>query len=712
MGNFSTTSVFGGTYTSETVSDVVGIHHSDNYCAALSWTNATGDAKTAVCGKSEVHTVTFPDEAGTTHGDYLSLTDTNGLKWAVALSKGGVAEQTTITCIGEGTITAVAEQTSIVAIAETGVAAQTTVLCTADTAINPLDQETFILYDKAGSVGVWIDSDAAETAPVEALACTRQIKVTITALDLIGTVGTAIYNALDSDSQFIGVSNDTAGTIVIKDAVGGVRTAGTKGTTPFTVTNNVVGVVSNLDGKYFVLNDEGGSVGVWFDVDNRGTSAPSTGCTRTLEVTTVATGDSAATIGGLLRTAIDADSKFNQSGAGSTCVAVNIATQALAQHANAGTSGFAVTTTVNGRTAVASSLHQKYFKLGDATGSSTVGFWFDVDNAGALAPTTGATRDVEITTVTSGMSSAQVAAVVRTAIDGDSKFNVGTLTDSTFNAVCKDLISVADASAGDSGFTVVVAVQGTALGAEPTGAIWAAIPAARKGQANAYSVAGTKTAITIAGLAVTALNALSGFTDVVTLADIGDGTVTVTHVVRGPVTLAVPKSVNDAGAGSITVADSTNGVASTVSVSANTLTIAAHGWTTGLKVVLTVAPGSLPTGLAGSVDEFVIVVDADTIKIADTLAYALAGTARDITDQGTDGSTITVTPTAVAGAVVKVQASVDNVVWYDISGKTSNITATSSALHEVVDAAYNYVRVHFTCTAGQVTLAGKVSQKG
>ncbi len=357
MGTFSTTTIFGGTYTGETLSESIGIHHSKVYCVGLVWTNSTGAAKTAVCGKSEVHTLTFPAEAAATHGDYISLTDTNGLKWAAALSKGGVAEQTTITCIGEGTVDAVAEQTSIVAVTETGVAERTTIVCRADTVPDPLDQKTFILYDKAGSVGVWIDSDGAGTAPAEALACARQIKVTIAPLDLIGTVGTAVYNALDGDAQFVGISNDTAGTIVIADAVGGLRTDASASNSGFTVTPTTQGVASNLNGKYFVLNDEGGSVGVWIDVDNRGTSAPTTGCTRNLEITTINTGDSESTIGGKLRTAIDADSKFNQSGAGATCVAVNIATQALAQHANAGTSGFAVTTTVNGVTAVASALH-------------------------------------------------------------------------------------------------------------------------------------------------------------------------------------------------------------------------------------------------------------------------------------------------------------------------------------------------------------------
>lgn len=112
----------------------------------------------------------------------------------------------------------------------------------------------------------------------------------------------------------------------------------------------------SLDGKYFILYDESGSVGFWFDVDNNGTSAPAeaTACDRAVEITTVATGDSAATVAGKVATAIDADSKFVAPAPGAATVTVtNTATQDIS-NGSAGDSGFTVTTTVEGVSAYSS----------------------------------------------------------------------------------------------------------------------------------------------------------------------------------------------------------------------------------------------------------------------------------------------------------------------------------------------------------------------
>lgn len=69
------------------------------------------------------------------------------------------------------------------------------------------------------------------------------------------------------------------------------------------------------------------------------------------------------------------------------------------------------------------SLDAKYFILQDDVG--TVGFWIDVDNSGTTTPGTGAAREVEITTITTGMTRAQVGTAVYNAIIADSKFEAG-----------------------------------------------------------------------------------------------------------------------------------------------------------------------------------------------------------------------------------------------------------------------------------------------
>jgi hypothetical protein len=83
------------------------------HTSIIQWTPPS--AVDFVAGTNEVDTITFPSKAGTTNGDYVSITDTNGDKWAVVLSTAGIAEVTSITTIAEGSV---AEKTQIVTTAE------------------------------------------------------------------------------------------------------------------------------------------------------------------------------------------------------------------------------------------------------------------------------------------------------------------------------------------------------------------------------------------------------------------------------------------------------------------------------------------------------------------------------------------------------------------------------------------------------------------
>jgi hypothetical protein len=132
-----------------------------------------------------------------------------------------------------------------------------------------------------------------------------------------------------------------------------------------------------------------------------------------------------------------------------------------------------------------------------------------------------------------------------------------------------------------------------------------------------------------------------------------------------------------------------------------------HGMLTGLKVRVSTTT-TLPAGLAAVTDYYVIADTVDTFKLASSLAFALAGTAIDITDTGT--GTHTVTPTALAGGVIKMQESVDGTNWYDISGVTANITATGIAKLEGTTKC-GQVRPYLTMTAGQLTLVLKANTK-
>ncbi len=156
-----------------------------------------------------------------------------------------------------------------------------------------------------------------------------------------------------------------------------------------------------------------------------------------------------------------------------------------------------------------------------------------------------------------------------------------------------------------------------------------------------------------------------------------------------------------------------------VDVTANTFTATAHGFTTGLKGQLTTT-GGLPAGTAVLTDYFIIVVDADTYKVASSLANALAGTAIDLTTQGTGNHTFT--PTALAGGAVKLQksnkldvldasytyASAD---WTDVAAATS-VTADATNWFEVGEPGYAALAIHYTLTAGRMSTDNFFVQKG
>lgn len=139
--------------------------------------------------------------------------------------------------------------------------------------------------------------------------------------------------------------------------------------------------------------------------------------------------------------------------------------------------------------------------------------------------------------------------------------------------------------------------------------------------------------------------------------------------------------------------------ASAINATTDLFTKTAHGFTTGLKVQVTTST-TLPTGISAVTDYFIVVVSADTFKLSDTLAHALAGTNLiDITDVGTGNQTFT--PVAIAGASIKAQYSNDGSNWHDYAAAT-NITATASVMLVEKDRpTYRFMRTYCVITAGR-----------
>lgn len=106
-----------------------------------------------------------------------------------------------------------------------------------------------------------------------------------------------------------------------------------------------------LDGKAFWLYDASGSVSFWIDSDNNGTPEPpiSLLADRSVRISSILNGDSANDVATKVKNAIAADSKFTSSVAGNIATAVNAVSGARTD-SNAQTSGFTITTTVQGTT--------------------------------------------------------------------------------------------------------------------------------------------------------------------------------------------------------------------------------------------------------------------------------------------------------------------------------------------------------------------------
>lgn len=259
-----------------------------------------------------------------------------------------------------------------------------------------------------------------------------------------------------------------------------------------------------------------------------------------------------------------------------------------------------------------------------------------------------------------------------------------------------------------------VAADLTGSDPEPTGAIWTAIPAARKGQADLSAATDAASVAAAFELAFDALTDVPFATDDTA----NDGTMIITVTLVGTTTDAVVKNEDDSGAGSISEAQTDQGVATEIDLDEDSVTIPSHGFFTGLKGQLTTT-GTLPAGVTTATDYFVIVVDANTIQFAASLADALAGTEIDLTDYGSDEGVHTFTPTSLAGATVKMQkTNVTNAVdltvaanWSDHAAATS-ITADGTVWLEDDAPNFRYARLQYTLTAGSMSTSNYILVKG
>ncbi len=241
--------------------------------------------------------------------------------------------------------------------------------------------------------------------------------------------------------------------------------------------------------------------------------------------------------------------------------------------------------------------------------------------------------------------------------------------------------------------------------ATPTGAAWVAVPAANKVYLDiSAATSGTDVELLVA----TGINLLTGFTAVIGTAD-STTHLNCTAAWAGVVSTPLCYSrAGAAGTGSITKSVTTAGTSAAVNTTANTATITAHGQLTGSKVALTTA-GTLPTGVTAT-NYWLIVVDANTVKFASSLANSALGTAIDLTTPGFGTHTITPVALSTTGAVAKLQVSNDGTNFADVTSATVTITSAGNTYWELCvqatgrDLYPSVFRILFTPTTGTVTL--------
>lgn len=205
--------------------------------------------------------------------------------------------------------------------------------------------EYFTLYDDVGLVVFWYDIDNAGATPTPVLGAYRYVKIsTVSTGDLASVVASKTATAINSDFKFSAYSSSNL--VTVTNNFNGPVTLGSAGPDiGFAVALNTAGTVgASLGGKYFLLQDDGGSVAVWFNVNSE--PEPSHGASRSIQVF-LSPGDSADTVASKIQAQIDADSEFMAS------VLTNVVTitnekNGARTDVSAGTSGFTATVDTQG----------------------------------------------------------------------------------------------------------------------------------------------------------------------------------------------------------------------------------------------------------------------------------------------------------------------------------------------------------------------------
>lgn len=152
---------------------------------------------------------------------------------------------------------------------------------------------------------------------------------------------------------------------------------------------------------------------------------------------------------------------------------------------------------------------------------------------------------------------------------------------------------------------------------------------------------------------------------------------------------------------------------SSVNTTTNEITAVAHGLTTGDRFRLRNVGGALPAStpaLAGATDLFAVRTGADTLKISDTNAHALAGTG--IFDLTGSGSGTTTVEYGLPYCVPRILANGSQVFSADLNADWNSLVALYDLLTGQAQSVWGSVSLAVGITGGIVVSGGVVAANG
>lgn len=205
---------------------------------------------------------------------------------------------------------------------------------------NALDGTYFVINDAAGTVAVYYNSGTPNPG-AGALGVDRVIEVALASGDADTLVATKTTAVVTTDLGFS--ASPTGAIMTITNTDNGAFAIGADGSTAtgFAFGGTVGTADVTINGKYFILQDAAGTVAFWYDLTG-GTSEPLHGASRSVEISTVAPGDTAATIATKTAVVIAGDAAFASATVSVDEITVTDAQNGVRAAASAGTSTFTV----------------------------------------------------------------------------------------------------------------------------------------------------------------------------------------------------------------------------------------------------------------------------------------------------------------------------------------------------------------------------------